>query len=95
MKHSIEIHENNTNETGTYKIWFKCFGKNHFRICSENFTDSLLSLRQKEDFFMGKYKFKIDDYDFSLLTNTPYDKIIYQHGELANPDLSYFIFLAK
>jgi hypothetical protein len=36
------------------------------------------------DFFMGKYKFKIGDYDFKLLTNTPYDKVIYQHGESIN-----------
>jgi len=68
MAHLIEIHDNNTNETGTYKIWFTLNGKRECRICSEAFTNSILEMRQKEDFFIGKYKFKIkSESDFQAL----------------------------
>ena len=68
MKHKIEIHDNNTNETGTYSIWFKDDEKVlHRVILSENETDSLLNMRQKESFFMGKWKFQILTSDFNTL----------------------------
>jgi len=71
----IEIHDNNTNETGTYKIWFTYGGKKETRICSETFANSLLNMRQKEDFFMGKFRFKIDSvYDIEKLIFYPQSK---------------------
>ena len=64
----IEIHDNNTNETGTYKVWFTYKGEKTCRRCSEAFVNSLLNMRQKEDFFMGKYRFKISSiYDIEQL----------------------------
>lgn len=56
---SIEIHENDTTNTGTYKIWFSVNGVQKCKTLSESDTDNLLSMRQKEEFFMGKWKFKI------------------------------------
>ena len=53
MKYHIEIHDNNedfSNVKGTYRIWFKVNGKQQVRTCSEAFTNSLLNMRQKEDF---------------------------------------------
>lgn len=71
----IEIHDNNTTETGTYKIWFTYGGKKVARVCSETFTNSLLNMRQKEDFFMGKFRFKIDSiYDIEKLIFYPQPK---------------------
>lgn len=37
------------------------------RILSENYVNSLLSMRQKEAFFMGEYKFRIGLYDFKTI----------------------------
>lgn len=68
MNTQIEIHDNNTNETGTYKVFYKdSEGKQQARVLSEAYTNSLLNMRQKEDFFMGKYRFKIDKYDFEKI----------------------------
>lgn len=64
MNTQIEIHDNNTNETGTYKVWYKDNGVTKCCTLSENYVNSLLSMRQKEEFFMGKYKFGIKEYDF-------------------------------
>jgi len=65
MNTMIEIHDNNTNETGTYKVWYKDNGKKSVRVLSENHVNSLLEIGQKEDFFMGKYRFKVkSEYDF-------------------------------
>lgn len=70
----IEIHDNNTNETGTYKVWFKTGKGRECRRCSESFVNSLLDMRQKEKFFTGQYKFKISSiYDIhQLVTADPY-----------------------
>ena len=79
----IEIHNENTNETGTYKIWFKHNGKTHAIRASEAFINSLLNMRQKEDFFMGKYKFKItSSYDQKLLLNADPNNIIRHSAEI-------------
>lgn len=72
----IEIHNENTNETGTYKIWIKHNGTTQVIRASEAFTNSLLNMRQKEDFFMGKYRFKITSpYDQKLLLNCDIYKV--------------------
>jgi hypothetical protein len=69
MNTQIEIHDNNTNETGTYSVWYKDeTGEQHRRILSENYVNALLDMRQKESFFMGKYRFKIhSEYDFKTI----------------------------
>lgn len=69
MNTKIEIHDNNTNETGTYSVWYKDEnGVMHRRILSENYVNSLLDMRQKERFFMGEYKFKVhSEYDFTKI----------------------------
>ena len=62
--YEIEIHENDTANTGVYKIWYK---ENDVKKCcllSEQYTNSLLSMEQKEKFFMGEFKFIINEYDF-------------------------------
>ena len=64
---TIQIHDNNTLETGTYSIWFKVNKVLHTVKLSENETDSLLNMRQKENFFVGKTKFKILLSDFNGL----------------------------
>lgn len=64
----IEIYDNNTNETGTYKVWFSSNGKKHGVILSESDTNALLDMRQKEKFFMGQYKFTItSEFDIKRL----------------------------
>lgn len=64
----IEIHENDTNVTGTYKIWFNYLGQKHCILLDEGETNSLLEMRQKEDFFLGKYKFVLkSSYDIKKL----------------------------
>lgn len=62
----IDIRDNNTQETGTYKVYYKdTTNKTQVKILSENAVDSLLNMRQKESFFMGKYTFTIEsEYDF-------------------------------
>lgn len=71
MNTMIEIHDNNTNETGTYSVWYKENGETKRRIVDEKYVNCLLDMRQKEDFFMGKFKFKVkSEYDFkSVLLN--------------------------
>lgn len=64
MNTQIEIHDNNTNETGTYFVWYKQNGEDHRRVLTENYVNALLNMRQKEAFFMGKFRFKIGEYDF-------------------------------
>lgn len=66
MNTLIEIHENNT-PPGTHSIWFKHNKELRAVILSDTETNSLLNMRQKEDFFMGKWKFKIVEYDFKKL----------------------------
>ena len=80
MKTIIEIHEHNTIESGYYKVWFDYEGKTNTRLCSEALVNSFLSMRQKEDFFMGVYRFGIKEYDFMLLVNSqPFDKLTHKH----------------
>jgi hypothetical protein len=68
MDTKIEIHDNNTNETGTYKVWYFDNKQIKSRILSENYVNALLEMRQKEQFFMGKYKFKVlSEYDFKTI----------------------------
>lgn len=79
----IEIHENNTNETGTYKVWFKTGKGQECRRCSEAFVNSLLDMRQKEDFFIGKYKFKISStYDIEQLVMADPTKLKKHNSEI-------------
>jgi hypothetical protein len=67
MNTFIEIHNNNTNETGTYDVWYKIGKTTHKRVLSENYVNALLEMEQKEKFFMGQYRFKINEYDFKTL----------------------------
>lgn len=68
MNTKIEIHNNDTNESGTYDVWYKVNGELHRRTLSENYVNALLNMRQKENFFMGKWKFKIEsEYDFTTI----------------------------
>lgn len=68
MNTQIEIHDNNTNETGTYSVWYKDETNTmRKRILSENYVNALLNMNQKESFFMGKYRFKISEYDFKTI----------------------------
>jgi hypothetical protein len=66
MNTLIEIHENNT-APGTHSIWLKHNKELRSIILSDSETNSLLNMGQKEDFFMGKWKFKIAEYDFKKL----------------------------
>ncbi len=63
----IEINDNNTDQTGTYKVYYRDLSnKLQVKILSEEKVDSLLNMRQKEAFFMGKYKFTIESgFDFN------------------------------
>lgn len=67
MNTFIEIHNENTNETGTYKVWYKIGKAAHCRTLSENYVNALLSMEQKEAFFMGKTRFKVGEYDFKTI----------------------------
>jgi hypothetical protein len=69
MNTFIEIHDNNTNETGTYSVWYRNEQDIlHRRLIDENHVNALLDMRQKEDFFMGKYRFKVSsEYDFKTI----------------------------
>lgn len=64
MNTQIEIHDNDTVNTGVYKIWYKENGVQKTCLLSEQYVNSLLSMRQKEAFFMGTYKFGIPETDF-------------------------------
>jgi hypothetical protein len=64
MNTLIDIHDHSI---GTFSIWFKHNGGTHCIVMSESETDSLLTLRQKENFFIGKRKFKISQYDFKKI----------------------------
>lgn len=90
MNTKIEIHESNTQETGTYTVWYKDRLDNTLtKTISENELDSLLTMRQKEDFFMGKFKFTIEsEYDFK---KTFYNIEISQnrtHGRLTDIEVT-------
>lgn len=68
MNTKIEIHENNTNETGTYRVWYRSItGEKMVRVLSENYVNAILNMDQKERFFMGKNKFTIGEYDFKTI----------------------------
>lgn len=70
MNTQIEIHNENNNETGAYKVWYKDLnGNNRFRILSDNYVNALLEMGQKEDFYLGhKFKFKVkSEYDFKTI----------------------------
>lgn len=60
----IEIHDHDTVNSGVYKVWYKENGKPMCCLLSEQYVNSLLSMRQKEAFFMGQYKFGIPESDF-------------------------------
>ncbi len=67
MDKKIEIRDNNTNESGTYKVWYynPTMGGKCAKVLSEQQVNSLLNMRQKEDFFMGADTFTIEsEYDF-------------------------------
>jgi len=66
MNQRIEIQDNNTETTGTYKVYYKDIdNKSQLKILSEPVVCNLLNMRQKEDFLMGKYKFTVEsEYDF-------------------------------
>lgn len=64
MNTMIEIHDNDTTNTGTYKVWYIEAGIQRCCLLSEQYVNSLLSMRQKEAFFMGQYKFRIPETDF-------------------------------
>jgi len=69
MKTKIEIHDEDFNTTGEYRVWYKDEqGKKAVRRLSDNYVNALLDMRQKEDFFMGKYRFKVkSEYDFKTI----------------------------
>jgi len=66
MNTKIIIYDNNTSVTGTYKVWYKdAAGNTQAKVISEEKINSLLNIRQKERFFMGQCKFKIEsEFDF-------------------------------
>ena len=64
MNTQIEIHDHDTTNTGVYKVWYKENGVQRCCLLSEQYVNSLLSMRQKEAFFMGQYKFGIKESDF-------------------------------
>lgn len=66
MNTMIEIHDNDTNQTGRYKVYYTSqSGHKRAAILSEEQVNSLLNMRQKQMFFLGKFRFKIDsEYDF-------------------------------
>ena len=79
---TIEIHDNNTNETGTHKIWIKHNGITQVITTSEALTNSLLNMEQKHQFFMGKYKFEIESpYDQKMLLNCDIYNLNKHHAE--------------
>lgn len=65
----IDINDNNTNISGTYKVWYTKDKKKQFKLLSEDQTNALLEMNQKEDFFMGKHKFKVSLFDFENIEN--------------------------
>jgi hypothetical protein len=65
MNTHIEIHNHNVNEAGTYEVWYKVGKDTRKRILSEAYVNSLLDMDQKEKFFMGVYRFKINEFDFT------------------------------
>jgi hypothetical protein len=69
MNTTIEIHNENTNETGTYKVWYKDIAGNKcMRVISESLVTSMLEMNQKEKFFMGQFRFRIkSEYDFRTI----------------------------
>jgi len=68
MNTKIDIHENKTALSGTYKVWYKNLANIlHCRTLSESYINCLLSFEQKEKFFNGQYKFKINEYDFKTI----------------------------
>lgn len=67
MNTKIDIRDNNTNETGTYKVWYcnPILGGKCVKVLSEQQVNSLLNMRQKEAFFIGKHVFTVEsEYDF-------------------------------
>lgn len=69
MNTMIEIHDNDTNETGSYKVFYTSqSGHKRAAILSEDQVNSLLNMRQKELFLIGKFRFKVDsEYDFKKM----------------------------
>lgn len=67
MNTFIEIHDSDTINTGYYDVWYKVGNQKHKRRLSENYVNALLEFDQKERFFMGQYRFKINEYDFKTL----------------------------
>ena len=59
----ITIYQTSDNEVRDYKVHYSHNKEDHFSYMDE--VQQLLNMRQKEDFFMGKYIFMIDDYDFT------------------------------
>jgi hypothetical protein len=72
MNTYIEIHDNNTNLTGTYKVWYKDLqGNQQCKTMTYDEINKMLTRSQEEDFFLAakaKYKFKIQsEYDFKTI----------------------------
>ena len=72
MNTFIEIYDNNENESGYYKVWFK--GKDNKQLCKKMTYDEIsriLTRSQEEDFFLAdkaKFRFKIQsEYDFKTV----------------------------
>jgi hypothetical protein len=70
----ITIRDNDTNETGTYKIWFTMNKKEQAVVMSEGEINALLDMRQKERFFMGHSSFILkSSFDIQrLVSKIPY-----------------------
>ena len=69
MNTMIEIHDNNTNETDTYKVWYKDReGKQGCKVFTYDEITTILTREQEEKLFFAdrtKYRFKIQsEYDF-------------------------------
>lgn len=64
MNTTIEIYDHDTTNSGVYKVWYKENGVQKSCLLSEQYVNSLLSMRQKESFFMGQFKFGILEHDF-------------------------------
>ena len=58
---TIQINAPRPGMTGQHSVWFKHEGQTLAVYMSEDEVDSLLSLRQKEAFFTGQFRFKVTD----------------------------------
>ena len=93
----IEIHNENFNETGTYKIWFSqdngilnCFN------ASINFVSDILTKEQNEQFLMGKFIFELNDYGTQIIkTNRIHPVAKADYENLTEDEIKVKIIYAK